>query len=109
MHQIFCKQKKLNEDDRAVAMHSDDSEDDVIVIDYKPSSLKQSEELGSNLEFYFRYSGPVDEVINIKFFEKLCLLKMTFLSNNKKGTEKEFYYNHVVNGHIFQIFNTCID
>ena len=109
MHQIVCKQKKPNEDDRAVATHSDDSEDDVIVIDYKPLSLKQSEELGSNLKFYFRYSGPVDEVINIKFFEKVCLLKMTFLSNSKKGTEKEFYYNHVVNGHIFQIFNTCID
>lgn len=32
-----------------------------------------------------------------------------FSFKQQKGTEKEFYYNHVVNGHIFQIFNTCID
>ena len=31
--------------DSAVAMHSDDSEDDVVVISYKPTSLKQDEEL----------------------------------------------------------------
>ena len=63
---IKCSLNKTNyissdEDDGAVPMHSDDAEDDVIVIGYKPSSLKQDEELGKTLEFYFWYSGSVDK------------------------------------------------
>ena len=46
-----------DEDDGAVAMHSDNSEDNVILIGYKPSSLKQGEKLGNSFEFYFQYSG----------------------------------------------------
>ena len=62
-----------DEDDSAAAMHFDDSEGDVVVIGYKPS-LKEGEELGNSWEFYFRHSGSLDEVINIKFLEKGCFL-----------------------------------
>ena len=87
--------------DSAVARHSDDSEDDVVVISYKPTSLKQDEELGNSLEFYFQYSGSVDEVINIKFLRKDFFCFVSFLLNNKKGTEKECYYKNIMNSYNF--------
>ena len=103
---IKCSLNKTNsiysdDDDSAVAMHSDDSEDDVVVISYKPTSFKKDKELGNSLEFYFQYSGSVDEVINIKFLRKHFLCLVSFLSNNKKGTEKECYYNHIMNSYNF--------
>ena len=68
MKKISCIKCSLNEtnyissdEDRAAAMHSGDSDDDIIVIGNELSSLTQSKELRNSFEFYFRYSGSVDE------------------------------------------------
>ena len=103
---IKCSLNKTNyissdDDDSAVAMHSDDSEDDFVVISYNPTSLKQDEKLGNSLEFYFQYFGSVDEVINIKFLRKDFFCFVSFLLNNKKGTEKECYYKNIMNSYNF--------
>ena len=96
---IYCIKCSLNKTNYISSDEDDgyDSEDDVIVIGYKPSCLKQGEELGNTLEFYFCYSGSVDEIITIKFLEKEWI-SFRFLSfKQQKETEKEFYYNYVVN------------
>ena len=62
---ISCSKCSLNktnyissdEDDGAAAMHPDNSKDNVIMVGYKSSSLKQGEELGNSFEFYFQYFG----------------------------------------------------
>ena len=65
MKKISCNKCSLNKinyissdkDDGAAAMHSDNSKVNVIMVGYKPSSLKQGEELENSFEFYFQYFG----------------------------------------------------
>ena len=111
---LKCSVNKTNyissdEDNCVAAAHSDGSEDDVIMIDYKSLSLKHCEELGNSWEFYFWFCGSVDEVKNIKVSWEKISFYVSLFSTNKKGMENEFYYNHVVKSYDFKTFNTCIE
>ena len=92
---LKCSVNKTNyissdEDNCVAAAHSDGSEDDVIMIDYKSLSLKHCEELGNSWEFYFWFCGSVDEVKNIKFLEKRFLFMFLFFQLTKKEWKMNF-------------------